>query len=46
MNVINAAGIACEFISGRPVIKDMTAFVKKKEISDISVRRKECPVKT
>lgn len=30
MNIINAAGIACGFISGRPVIKDMTAFVKKK----------------
>lgn len=30
MNVINAAGIACGFISGILIIKDMTAFVKKK----------------
>lgn len=30
MNVINAAGIACGFISGTLIIKDMTAFVKNK----------------
>lgn len=30
MNVINAAVIACGFISEILVIKDMTAFVKKK----------------
>lgn len=30
MNVINAAGIACGFISGILTIKYMTAFVKNK----------------
>lgn len=30
MNVINAAGIACGFISEILIIKDMTAFVKNK----------------
>ncbi len=30
MNVINAAGIACGFISGILIIKYMTAFVKNK----------------